>query len=156
LGIAEYNCKHLPFSLSFGGLCTVSVNAPKYLLYLQEKVLALGAIIKHGTIPSLKALAQIPHGSSKADVIVNCSGLGSRQLGGVLDHQMFPTRGQIVIVKVADALWPQAKQFTCVRFAEGSAMGKGTITYVIPRMVPGQEAVNGEIVLGGTMQHWDW
>ena len=137
-------------------LYAVSVNAPKYLLYLQEKVLALGAIINHGTVPSLKALAQIPHGSSKADVIVNCSGLGSRQLGGVLDHQMFPTRGQIVIVKVEDALWSQAKQFTCERYAEGSAMGKGTITYVIPRMIPGQESINGEIVLGGTMQHWDW
>lgn len=60
---------------------------------------------------------------------------------------MFPTRGQIVIVKVPDSLWPKAKQFTMERYAEGSAMGTGTITYIIPRD-------NGEIVLGGTMEHW--
>ncbi|KAF9435148.1 hypothetical protein BGZ76_006816 [Entomortierella beljakovae] len=139
--------EELPPGVEFGTTYrTVSMNAPKYLGYLQEKVLALGGVIERGTVPSLKALAQIPHHKDhgrghKADIIVNCSGLGSRNLLGVHDHQMFPTRGQIVIVKVPDALWPKAKHFTMERYAEGSAMGTGTITYVIPRD-------NGEIVLG--------
>jgi len=126
------------------------MNAPKYLIHLQGQVLARGGTIERATVPSLKALAQIPHNNktnAKADIIVNCSGLGSRNLGGVHDHQMFPTRGQIVIVKVPDEIWPKAKEFTMERYAEGSAMGTGTITYVIPRD-------NGEIVLGGTMEHW--
>jgi glycine/D-amino acid oxidase-like deaminating enzyme len=122
------------------------------LKYLQEQILARGGTIDRLTVPSLKSLAQIPHSSSSAsgkpDIIVNCSGLGSRNLPGVHDHQMFPTRGQIVIVKVPESLWPKAKQFTMERYAEGSAMGTGTITYIIPRD-------NGEIVLGGTMQHWN-
>ncbi|KAG0046183.1 hypothetical protein BGZ83_008619, partial [Gryganskiella cystojenkinii] len=148
----------LPPGTEFG-ICytTVSVNAPKYLLYLQEQVLARGGIIKRGTVSSLKELAQIPHGTSTADVIVNCSGLGSRNLGGVLDHQMYPTRGQIVIVKVEDKLWPKAKEFTTERYAEGSAMGKGTITYVIPRQSENAEGgQSGEIVLGGTMENWNY
>ncbi|KAG0005280.1 hypothetical protein BGZ79_005860 [Entomortierella chlamydospora] len=127
---------------------TISINTPKYLAYLLEKVLARGGVIERGTVSSLKALAQIPHNtriskSSKADIIVNCSGLGNRNLLGVHDHQMFPTRGQIVIVKVPDEIWPKAKQLTIVRY------GEGTITYVIPRD-------NGEIILGGTMEHWNY
>ncbi|KAI1317635.1 hypothetical protein EDD11_008063 [Mortierella claussenii] len=147
--------EELPPGIEFGiTYTTVSMNAPKYLLYLQERVLALGGTIERATVPSLKALAQIPHPTAKnvhakADIIVNCSGLGSRNLLGVHDHQMFPTRGQIVIIKVPDELWPKAKQFTMERYAEGSAMGTGTITYVIPRD-------NGEIILGGTMQHWNY
>ncbi|KAK3809104.1 MAG: hypothetical protein JOS17DRAFT_765269 [Linnemannia elongata] len=144
--------EELPPGVEFGiSYTTVSVHAPKYLKYLQEQILARGGTIDRATIPSLKSLAQIPHSTdgAKADIIVNCSGLGSRNLSGVHDHQMFPTRGQIVIVKVPDSLWPKAKQFTMERYAEGSAMGTGTITYVIPRD-------NGEIVLGGTMEHWNY
>ncbi|KAG0368125.1 hypothetical protein BC939DRAFT_486296 [Gamsiella multidivaricata] len=142
----------LPPGMDFGiTYRTVAMNAPKYLLYLQEQVLARGGTIERLTVSSLKAVAQIPHGTgtdARPDIIVNCSGLGSRNLGGVLDHQMFPTRGQIVVVKVPDELWPIAKNFTMERYAEGAAMGVGTITYVIPRD-------NGEIILGGTMEHWN-
>ncbi|KAF9175863.1 hypothetical protein BGX21_003188 [Mortierella sp. AD011] len=147
--------EELPPGIEFGiTYRTVSMNAPKYLAYLLEQVLARGGVIERGTVPSLKALAQIPHNTSisqnsKADIIVNCSGLGSRNLLGVHDHQMFPTRGQIVIVKVPDEIWPRVKQFTMERYAEGSAMGTGTITYVIPRD-------NGEIIFGGTMEHWNY
>ncbi|KAG0248054.1 hypothetical protein BG011_000586 [Mortierella polycephala] len=143
--------EELPPGIEFGiTYTTVSVNAPKYMLYLQELILEKGGILERDTVPSLKALAQIPHRNGvKADIIVNCSGLGSRNLQGVHDHQMFPTRGQIVIVKVPDEVWPKAKQFTMERYTEGSAMGTGTITYVIPRD-------NGEIVLGGTMEHWNY
>ncbi|KAG0314889.1 hypothetical protein BGZ99_007791 [Dissophora globulifera] len=144
--------EELPPGIEFGiSYLTVTMNAPKYLLYLQNKILAHGGTIERTTVSSLKDLAQIPHNSqgSKADIIINCSGLGSRNLGGVHDHQMFPTRGQIVIVKVPDEIWPKAKKFTMERYAEGSAMGTGTITYVIPRD-------NGEIVLGGTMENWNY
>ncbi|KAG0335962.1 hypothetical protein BG004_008253 [Podila humilis] len=140
----------LPPGIEFGiTYTTVTVNAPKYLQFLQEQVMARGGIIERATVDSLKALAQISHdkSGSKPEVLVNCSGLGSRTLAGVHDLQMFPTRGQIVIVRVPDEIWPKAKQFTMERYAEGSAMDTGKITYVIPRE-------NGEIVLGGTMEHW--
>lgn len=36
---------------------------------------------------------------SKADVIVNCTGLSSRSLGGVMDEKLYPARGQTVLVR---------------------------------------------------------
>jgi D-amino-acid oxidase len=33
------------------------------------------------------------------DVVVNCTGLGSANLGGVVDEQMRPMRGQLVVVE---------------------------------------------------------
>ncbi|KAG0267783.1 hypothetical protein DFQ27_008282 [Actinomortierella ambigua] len=143
--------KELPVGVEFGiDYTTVALNAPKYLKYLEQRFLKAGGVLERMTVPSLQALARIPHSSdgATADIIINCSGLGSRNLFGVHDHQMFPTRGQIVIANVEEHLWPIAKQFTMERYAEGGSMGSGTITYVIPRD-------NGEIVLGGTMQHYN-
>ncbi|KAF9928441.1 hypothetical protein BGZ67_006979, partial [Mortierella alpina] len=141
----------LPSGTAFGiAYSTVTINTPKYLKHLQEQFLARGGILERSTVPSLKALAQIPtRDNVKPDILVNCSGLGSRNLAGVHDMQMFPTRGQIVVVKVPDEIWSKVKQLTIVRYGEEITMGAGTITYVIPRD-------NGEIVLGGTLQHWNY
>lgn len=43
--------------------------------------------------------ARLSHAGEKADVIVNCTGLGSRSLGGVEDQDLIPARGQIVVVR---------------------------------------------------------
>ncbi|KAF9280340.1 hypothetical protein BGZ68_007304 [Mortierella alpina] len=143
--------EELPPGTAFGiAYSTVTINTPKYLLYLQEQFLAKGGVLERATVPSLKALAQIPtRDNVMPDILVNCTGLGSRHLAGVHDMQMFPTRGQIVVVKVPEQIWPKVKQLTVVRYGEGAAIGTGTITYVIPRD-------NGEIILGGTMQHWNY
>lgn len=68
-----------------------------------------------------------------ADAIVNCTGLGAKTLGGVQDDNMFPTRGQTLIVK-----GPTIRETT-------TYLGKGFITYVIPRS-------DGTVILGGTAQ----
>ncbi|KAF9579943.1 hypothetical protein BGW38_003593 [Lunasporangiospora selenospora] len=151
-GYRYLNKDELPQGIQFGTTyITVTMNAPKYLQFLQKKFLALGGMLERATLASLKELARYPHDTqgNRPDIIVNCSGLGSRNLLGVHDHQMFPMRGQIVIVKVPDEIWPKAKQFTMERYAEGASMGTGTVTYVIPRD-------NGEIVLGGTMDRWSY
>ena len=36
---------------------------------------------------------------TKADVVVNCTGLSARTLGGVQDTTMYPSRGQVVVVR---------------------------------------------------------
>lgn len=36
-------------------------------------------------------------GQLSVDAVVNCTGLGARYLGGVEDHQVYPTRGQTVV-----------------------------------------------------------
>lgn len=73
-------------------------------------------------------------GSDK-HLIFNCTGLGAHDLGGVMDHKMYPTRGQVVVIKA-----PHVNE-NCLRW------GKDYATYVIPR--PGK---NKELVLGGFLQ----
>lgn len=49
-----------------------------------------------------KNVAEAAHAHSscqKADVVLNCTGLSSAKLGGVLDQQMMPARGQTVLVR---------------------------------------------------------
>lgn len=43
--------------------------------------------------------ADLHHLGTKADVVVNCTGLSSRSLGGVMDTTLLPARGQIVLVR---------------------------------------------------------
>ncbi|CAG8489159.1 4505_t:CDS:2, partial [Acaulospora colombiana] len=66
------------------------------------------------------------------DVVVNCTGIGARTLGGIEDKAVFPTRGQTVIV------WaPHIKN-------DFTREGTDYITYIIPRQ-------DGVVVLGGVM-----
>jgi glycine/D-amino acid oxidase-like deaminating enzyme len=127
----------------------ISINAPKYLFYLQERARALGVVIFQSRLPTDggfgKALAYaegISHAINrgKVDVFVNATGLGAIKLCG--DTQMFPIRGQTVLVKgEADA--------TRTRYHDGS-FGKGTISYCIVR--PG----SGTTILGGSMEVGNW
>ncbi|GAB3964191.1 FAD-dependent oxidoreductase [Plantactinospora veratri] len=66
------------------------VNMPTYLGYLTERLIGQGGDIEIGTVGSFKELA------GAAGVLVNCTGLGARYL--VPDDQVYPTRGQLVVV----------------------------------------------------------
>ncbi|XP_066867755.1 D-aspartate oxidase isoform X2 [Kogia breviceps] len=66
------------------------------------------------------------------DIVVNCSGLGSRQLAG--DPKIFPVRGQVLKVQA-----PWVKHF----IRDGSGL-----TYIYPGI--------SNVTLGGTRQKGDW
>ena len=66
------------------------------------------------------------------DIVVNCSGLGSRQLAG--DSKLFPVRGQVLRVQA-----PWVKHF----IRDGSGL-----TYIYPGI--------SNVILGGTRQEADW
>lgn len=77
----------------------------------------------------------------KVDVIVNCTGLSARKLGGVMDLDVIPARGQIVLV----------------RNDPGSMFGtSGTddaddeICYIM------QRAGGGGTILGGSYMKGNW
>jgi glycine/D-amino acid oxidase-like deaminating enzyme len=59
--------------------------------------------------------------SDDTTCVFNCSGLGSATLGGVNDRLMYPTRGQVVIIRA-----PHINQ-NMFRW------GKNSATYIIPR-----------------------
>jgi D-amino-acid oxidase len=65
------------------------IDMPVYLAYLQTRLLATGATVTQGTVADLDDPALGP-------VVVNCSGLGARQLAA--DNDLRPIRGQHVIV----------------------------------------------------------
>ncbi|WP_422773045.1 FAD-dependent oxidoreductase [Plantactinospora sp. WMMC1484] len=66
------------------------VNMPRYLEYLTRRLLGNGVEIDIGAVNSFKEL------TGAARVLVNCTGLGARYL--VPDDQVYPTRGQLVVV----------------------------------------------------------
>ena len=104
------------------------VEMPVYLGYLLDRFLGAGGHVEHRIVPSLE---EAPGGG----VIVNCTGLGARELVG--DASMMPVRGQIVRVRN-----PGVESFI---LDEENPEGP---TYVVPR--------SEDCVLGGTAEEGVW
>ncbi len=101
------------------------VETPRYLAYLVERFQAAGGQIEQRQLSDLdEPLAACP-------IVVNCSGLGARELAG--DSSMVPIRGQVVRV----APRPGA------RFLMDEESTHG-VTYLVPR--------SDAYVLGGTAE----
>ncbi|KAK4058755.1 carboxypeptidase Y-deficient [Microbotryomycetes sp. JL221] len=127
----------------FGASFTcIQIDTPNYLTWLRAKFERNGGTLHRARLLSLSHLMSAVPSLQKPDVIVNCSGLGANAL--VQDESVFPTRGQLVIVR---APW----------IKEGrTRLGKGVYTYTIPRK-------SGEVVLGGSAdphntdsKPWPW
>jgi D-amino-acid oxidase len=99
-----------------------------YLEYLIKRFQSLG-----GTIHQ-RALTSPAEALEASDIVVNCAGLGSREL--VNDSSMVPIRGQIIRVSQCDV----------TRFWINDHAPDG-IAYIIPRI--------DDIILGGTAQEGD-
>jgi len=99
----------------------LSIDPPVYLLYLLSRFLAKGGNIIRS---SLQHISQVLEGALtpfKPDALVVCAGIGARFLGGVEDKDVFPIRGQTVLIR---APW--------VKFGR-TMNGKDEVTYIIPR-----------------------
>ncbi|CAK4032415.1 D-amino-acid oxidase [Lecanosticta acicola] len=127
-----------------------SVNVPRYLVYLQERARASGAILFQSRLPTdggLEKALTTAEGISKilgrggVDVFVNATGLGARAICG--DEGMVPIRGQTVLVKGEASA-------TRTRYHGGGEISRGMSSYVIPR--PG----SGTTILGGTKERGEW
>lgn len=68
--------------------------------------------------------------------LIICAGLGARTLGGVEDRDVYPTRGQTVVIR---APWVRTGR---------SLTGKRWV-YIIPRR-------SGDVVVGGVTEVDDW
>jgi D-amino-acid oxidase len=103
------------------------VEMPIYLTYLMDRFSAAGGSVQRRTLSSLHEV--------DARVVVNCVGLGARDL--VDDASMEPIRGQIVRVRN-----PGIERFV---LDEENPEG---VTYIVPR--------SGDCILGGTAEEGDW
>lgn len=115
----------LPAGYADGFLLTVPVVDPTvHLPWLREQLAERGARWHHERVTGLATAAPA------ADVVVNATGLGARQLG---DDALVPVRGQVVLVEqagVSEWLLDQSDPLA--------------LTYVVPR--------EHAVVLGGTAQ----
>ncbi|KAH9835403.1 D-amino-acid oxidase [Rhodofomes roseus] len=156
-GLGQYaddmpNLKRIPESeLRLGAKAGYSfssyvIDPPVYLNYLLSRFIARGGHIVRGTVQHISQVIEGGTGiwvngkpSAAPDALVVCNGLGAKTLGGVEDAEVYPNRGQNVIVH---APW--------VRDAMSLSSPEPTIdTYVFPRR-------NGDVVLGTVRVPHDW
>jgi D-amino-acid oxidase len=78
---------------------SVCINTAVYLPWLVGQCVKTGAVFKRASFKHIAEAAHAHHSGQKADVVINCTGLSSKFLGGVLDQKMYPARGQIVVVR---------------------------------------------------------
>ncbi len=119
----------------------VCINVPHHLQYLLSSFLARGGKLFRARLPTQEVFARALNAATalikvnrlgEVYAYVNASGLGARVLVG--DKDVFPTRGQTVLVKGES------------RFAKTTDRN----SYVIPR--PG----SGTTILGGTREDGNW
>ncbi|KAL0958135.1 hypothetical protein HGRIS_000303 [Hohenbuehelia grisea] len=132
---------------------TVTIDVPKYLNYLAARFLGRGGTLLRG---SVQHISQIIEGGPRAcipsprtttvpdvvDALVVCVGLGARSLGGVEDSNVYPIRGQTVLLR---APWVK---IGCT-IAKPTSDGGAIWTYIIPRR-------SGDVIVGGTLEPNDW
>ncbi|RJO70897.1 FAD-binding oxidoreductase [Nocardia panacis] len=130
-GFRPARADELPAGYRFGFRFAVPlVEMPVYLPYLRGRVDAAGARWVRRTVRELAEVVDL-----KPDAVVNCTGLGARELVG--DKSIRPIRGQIV--RVANP------GVTMSVRDEGHPLGRA---YVHPRA--------HDCVLGGTLDAGEW
>jgi len=128
-GFRHARIDELPAGYADGFVFTAPViDTSIYLDYLMRTFLAQGGQIEQRTITDLaEAFAQ-------SEVVVNCSGLGARQLVG--DQDLYAARGQVVRIK--------HNGFRRVLLDEE---GPNQLAYIVPR--------THDIILGGTFEEYN-
>jgi D-amino-acid oxidase len=99
------------------------IEMPIYLDYLQRRFRAAGGAI------SQRAVASLEEALAESSVVVNCTGLGARELLG--DTDLHPSRGQVVRIR------PNGFRRSLL-----DDTGANAVAYIVPRQT--------DIVLGGT------
>ena len=106
------------------------IETSQYLHYLARRFRESGGTMIQKRVRHLKEL------TGDYDVVINCTGIGARELVG--DRSVFPVRGQLVEVQATGV---SAAYFT-------AEPGKKATTYIIPS--------NDRVLLGGTADTNDW
>lgn len=149
----------IPGASSGETFTTLTIDVPSYLNYLLSRFLGRGGRIVRGSVQHISQIAESgahaflpqserfnsdgtprPLNQPKAPAgIVVCVGLGARFLGGVEDADVYPIRGQTVLLKAPWIRWGKTL----------SNLAAMEWTYVIPRR-------SGIVILGGTLEPNDW
>ncbi|KAI9444298.1 hypothetical protein H4582DRAFT_2071850 [Lactarius indigo] len=144
LEASAYAC--VPEAVSAVSFSTLNINTPAYLTYLLARFLSRGGRIVRA---SIQHVAEVLEGGVEAftgskskarpvDALVICVGLGARTLGGVEDRDVYPVRGQTVLLR---APW--------IRGGRSLVVESVAKTFIVPRR-------DGTVIVGGTRVANDW
>ncbi|KAI5461927.1 D-amino acid oxidase [Mariannaea sp. PMI_226] len=120
---------------------SVCINTTVYLPWLLGQCRRNGVTFKRATVKHITEAAHMHHSSQKADQVVNCTGLSSMTLGGVLDDTLYPIRGQVVLVEN-----DPGSMYT----VSGCDDGDDEAVYMMTR------GAGGGTILGGSYQKGNW
>lgn len=120
---------------------SVCINTAIYLPWLVGQCRKNGVVFKRASMKHITHAASLHHSGQKASLVVNCTGLASKTLGGVLDDKLYPVRGQIVVVRND----PGPMLVT-----SGTDDGDDELIYIMTR------AAGGGTILGGSYQKNQW
>lgn len=123
---------------SFTSVC---INTPVYLSWLVGQCLKQGCILERAVVAHISDAGKLHRSGKQADLVVNCTGLLSSKLGGVMDKDVIPARGQIVVVRN-----DPGEMFSL----SGADDGGEELCYIMTR------AGGGGTILGGTYQKGNW
>ncbi len=128
----------LPAGYGFGYVFEIPmIETGVYLDFLLHQFKNLGGTVVQREVTNFEEVLQ------EAEIVVNCTGLGSRALAQ--DEAVFPIRGQIMRVTAPALLQTSPAGFV---MAEDDHNDDGTTTYIVPR--------SKDCVLGGTIQENNW
>ena len=134
--------QELPDGISNGiRFTTVCINTALYLPWLTSQCLKMGVKVRRGIVSHIAEAAMLHESGQRADVVINCTGLSSLRLGGVEDTTMFPSRGQIAVVRNDPKV---------IGMISSTDDGPSEATYVMTR------AAGGGTVLGGCSVRHSW
>ncbi|OIJ66378.1 FAD-dependent oxidoreductase [Streptomyces mangrovisoli] len=105
------------------------LDMPVHLAYLRRRLEDAGGVVED------RAVSALAEGFEAAPVVVNCTGLGAREL--VPDPLLTPVRGQLVVVEN-----PGLETWVVSKAADG------TMAYVFPQ--------RDRVLLGGTAEDGVW
>ena len=117
------------------------INTAIYLPWIVSQCLKRGVIFRRGIAKHIADAASLHHTGTKADLVVNCTGLSSLFLKGVEDQNLYPARGQIVLVRNDPGVMASSS---------GTDDGDDEAVYIMHR------AAGGGTVLGGCLQAGSW
>ncbi|RMJ25135.1 D-amino acid oxidase [Aspergillus sp. HF37] len=120
---------------------TVCINTAVYLPWLVGQCRKSRVVFKRGVFRHVADAAKAHHSGKKADLVVNCTGLLSKSLGGVRDDKLFPARGQVVVVRNNPGI---------IASTSGTDDGEDEVFYMMTR------AAGGGTILGGSYQKNQW
>lgn len=125
----------LPQGAAYGiTFTTWNFNCPKLLKNLYKFLTSKGVIFERRKVNHVSEAFR-----PGVQCVFNCTGNGAKFLGGVYDPKVYPTRGQVVVIKA-----PHINE-SLMRWGDGYA------TYVIKRPYS-----NDQLILGGFLQKDDW